>query len=420
MNNKKIIRSWALYDWANSVYSLVISTTVFPIYFASVSPEKLNILGQWKSASVYTFIISLSFIVISLLSPILSAMADISGQKKKFMTFFFVLGALSTSCMFFFTKEHIWFGLILSFMASIGFSGSLVFYNSYLPEIAPKEDQDKVSAKGFAMGYLGGAILQILILVLIEKFELFGLSDKGIATRIGFLIVGLWWLIFGFKSISGLPKDEKKTVPKNSNIIKDSFLKIKAVSKSTRNFPKLRPFLWAFFMFSTGVQTIILVASLYGKDVLGLETGDLILTILLIQFVAFGGSHLFAYFSKKFGNISALLISTSTWFLICIGAFFVTSRIQFFVFGALVGLVLGGIQSIARSTYSKFLPKEEEHTTYFSFYDFLEKWSIVVGTLLFSIITEFIEMKYTSLMLALFFVISIIILAPLNSKKNRL
>lgn len=417
--DRKAIRAWTLYDWANSVYALVISTAVFPIYYSINSPEVIYLFGsEIKNTALYTGVISLSFVLISLLSPILSAIADLGGRKLNFMRFFSMLGSFACMGLFFFTKENFEVGLILAFFASIGFSGSLVFYNAFLPEIAPKRLQDRISAKGFSMGYLGGAILMIIILAFAMNYEAFGITE-GLAYRIGFLMVGLWWFGFSLLSFKNLPSNsDKKTLPKR--IIASSYNELGLVWKEFKGDKDLKTFLQAFFMFSTGVQTIILIASLFGSKVLGLESSKLIITILLIQFIAMPGSHLFARLSEKKGNPQALIVATSIWMCICFGAYFITSDVQFYAFGGVVGLVLGGIQSIARSTYSKMLPETEDHATYFSFYDILEKWSVVIGTGLVAIIDQAVGLRFSSILLASFFMVATFLLMKLikNTKKQ--
>ncbi len=417
--NRKAIRAWTLYDWANSVYALVISTAVFPIYYSANSPEEIAVFGYYfNNSALYTGVISLSFVLISLLSPILSAIADLGGGKLNFMRFFSLLGSFACMGLFFFTKENYELGLLLAFFASIGFSGSLVFYNAFLPEIAPKRLQDRISAKGFSMGYLGGAILLIIILGMGIKPEMFGIQDSVFAYRLGFLLVGLWWFGFSLRSFQNLPSDnKKKKLPKH--IIASSYKELGLVWKEFKKDKKLVTFLQAFFMFSTGVQTIILIASLFGSKVLGLEDQKLIITILLIQFIAMPGSHLFARLSEKKGNPQALIIATSIWMCICIGAYFITSDIQFYAFGAIVGLVLGGIQSIARSTYSKMLPETEDHATYFSFYDILEKWSVVIGTGLVAIIDQAVGLRFSSILLASFFMVATFLLMKLIKQTKK-
>ncbi len=417
-NNQKVIKAWTFYDWANSVYSLVISTAIFPIYFSAVADKEYMVFGSnLKSTAVFTGVISISFIIIALISPILSSVADVSGNKKSFMKFFCTLGSLACMSMYFYDADHQILGLVLSVIASIGFWGSLVFYNAYLPEIAPLEDQDKISAKGFSKGYLGSSILLIICLAMIIFHQEIGISSNGEATRISFVLVGLWWLGFSQYTFKHLPSNiYKKKVPKN--FLKKGYQELGIVWSKVQKLPRLKIFLASFFFFSVGVQTIILVASLFGSEVLNMGQNELITTILMIQFVGIAGAHLFANISKKRGNYIALMIAISIWMIVCIGTYFVQNSYQFYAFGGLVGLVLGGIQSLARSTYSKILPKTEDHTTFFSFFDVTEKVALIIGTLTFSVVNQMVGMRASALALALFFIISLGLMYRLYTREK--
>mgnify|MGYP000195971657 CR=1 FL=1 len=418
-NNKKVIKAWTFYDWANSVYSLVISTAIFPLYFNLVADKEYIIFGTaLKNTAVFTGVISISFVIIALLSPILSSIADVSGNKKSFMKFFCTIGSLACMSLYFYDAEHQVFGLVMSVIASIGFWGSIVFYNAYLPEIAPIEDQDKISAQGFSKGYLGSSILLILCLVLIMKYEVFGFANELKAMQISFILVGLWWLGFSQYTFKNLPTNiYKKKMPKN--FIKKGYQELGIVWSKVQSIPRLKIFLSSFFFFSVGVQTIILVASLFGAEVLGMGSAELIPTILMIQFVGIAGAYLFANISKKRGNFIALMIAISIWMMVCIGTYFIQNTLQFYAFGGLVGLVLGGIQSLARSTYSKILPITEDHTTFFSFFDVTEKVALIVGTLTFSVINQMIGMRASALALAIFFIIGLVLMYRLYRHEKR-
>ncbi len=419
LNDKKVIKAWTFYDWANSVYSLVISTAIFPLYFNLVADKEYIIFGSaLKSTVVFTGVISISFVIIALLSPILSSIADISGNKKSFMKFFCTFGSIACMLLYFYDAEHQILGLALSVAASIGFWGSLVFYNAYLPEIAPLEDQDKISAQGFSKGYLGSSILLIICLAMIMKYDVFGFENELEAMRISFILVGLWWLGFSQYTFKNLPENiYKKKAPKN--FINKGYKELAVVWTKVQSLPRLKTFLASFFFLSVGVQTIILVASLFGAEVLNMGSAELIPTILMIQFVGIAGAHLFANISKKRGNFMALMIAICIWMLVCIGTYFVQNSYQFYAFGALVGLVLGGIQSLARSTYSKILPQTEDHTTFFSFFDVTEKVALIIGTLTFSVVNQMIGMRASALALALFFVVSLIFMYRLYTREKK-
>ncbi|WP_299708723.1 MFS transporter [uncultured Tenacibaculum sp.] len=426
--DSKVINGWAFYDWANSVYSLVISTAIFPMYYDAITENNfVSFLGiEWEHPnSLYTYALSLSFLIVAIISPILSGIADYRGNKKSFMKFFCLLGSLSVMSLFFFEGlSTTWVGIVASILASIGFWGSIVFYNAYLPEIAHPEDHDRVSAKGFINGYIGSIILLIICLVLILFPDTFGL-DGGLASRLSFVIVGVWWLGFAQITFKRLPKDRK--VPKDQ--LEDGYLwkgfqELKKVLKEVKkDHPTLKRFLITFFLLSVGVQTIILTATLFGTAELKLAKENLIGTILIIQVLAIFGAYIFSRISEKYGNVLALKITIIAWMFVCFGAFMLHKDLDnilvyFYMLGGVLGLVLGAIQSLARSTYSKLLPETEDHATYFSFFDVTEKIAIVTGTFVYGLLNAITNsMQWSVLSLAIFFLASIIVLSGLKKTK---
>ena len=427
--DSKLINAWAFYDWANSVYSLVISSAVFPIYYASLTTSegfanaegKIAFLGTlWTPTTLYNYALAFSFLVVAFISPMLSGIADYAGNKKNFLKGFCLLGSLSVMSLFFFTdKDTLWVGIVFTILASIGFWGSIVFYNAYLPEVAYPEQQDNVSAKGFMLGYLGSIILLILCLVLIET-KVFGFYDKQLGSQLSFVLVGIWWLGFSQITYAKLPKETKSTLPKDNYFVK-GFKEIKKVSIELFAYRELKIFLISFFLLSIGVQTIILMAGIFGT-ILGLETLNLIATILLVQFVGILGAYLFSRLSNKIGNIKTIKITIVIWALVCFIGFNLTKDtpnidIYFYTLGALIGLVMGAIQSLARSTYSKLLPKTEDTASYFSFFDVTEKIALVVGMVTFGILNSVFTIQSSVLALALFFLASFIVLSTMNKTK---
>lgn len=432
--NKKLVNAWATYDLANSVYNLVITATIFPIYYKAVTTDKdaagvvinetVNFLGRnFKNTALYEYAISFAYLLVALFSPILSGIADYGGSKKKFMKFFCYLGAVSCGLMYFFDKDTVELGILLAILACIGFSASMVFYNAYLPEIAPPELQDKVSAKGFAMGYWGSSILLIFNLMMVQKPEWFGISSAGEATRIAFLTVGIWWIGFAQIPFYYLPNGARKE-GKRATIAK-GYHELILVWKELKHNIQLIRFLPAFFIYSMGVQTVMLVATLFASTEIkdeagkGMDTGKLISVILIIQFVAMGGAYLFSFVSRKRGNLFTLKIATIIWVFICLFTYlFVYTPAHFYIVAAFVGLVMGGIQALSRSTYSKFLPPTQDHTSYFSFYDVCEKLSIVLGMAFFGVITEISSTMRTPIMaLVVFFIVGFLLLLRIPKTK---
>lgn len=423
--SKKVINGWAMYDWANSVYNLVITTTFFPIYFTAVVPERVDLLGRnFVNSALYNYSLAAGYLVSALLYPILTSIADTRGNKKSFMRFFCYLGALACSALFFFKSGNTGFGVTMSALAAIGWSGSLVFYNSYLPEIAAEKDRDRISARGFSFGYIGSVICQLVGFVLILM-----LTDDGLASRITFLIVGLWWFGFAQITFARLPDSSPSVDRHEKNVFTEGFREMKKVYGQVAKMPVLKRFLRAFFFYSMGVQTVMLAATLFGSKLLGLSATILIMTAVTIQLVAIFGAWGMARLSMRFGNLKVLMSVVILWIIICVAAYYTAElkeqggdpEYHFYALAIGVGLVMGGIQALSRSTYSKLMPETKDTASFFSYYDFTEKMAIVVGMLSFGYIEEVTgSMKNSVLSLIVFFAIGLIWLYSAFYKQNRL
>ena len=426
--DKKLIRRWAFYDWANSVYSLVISTAVFPIYYETVTETDsglVNFLGfEVNNTSLYTYALSASFLIVAVISPLLSGIADYVGNKKTYMKFFCYFGSLSVMSLFFFEGvETLWVGILFSVLASIGFWGSLVFYNAYLPEVAYSDQQDNASALGFIYGYIGSVILLIFNLSMVMQPEWYGISDPSMAPRISFLTVGIWWMGFAQVTFRRLPYNLHNRKPDKDYIFK-GYQELKKVVNELKDRPVMLNFLTSFFLYSVGVQSIILLATIYGKTEIGLPTSSLILTIIVIQLVGVLGAYLFSRLSKRIGNLNALKITIFIWTAASLSAYYLDKddpnvQLKFYVISGFIGLVLGAIQTLSRSTYSKLLPEDTlDPTTYFSFFDVTEKVAIVWGTFIFGVAIALTDsMRLSILLLCLFFVVSFIVLSMMKKTK---
>ena len=424
-STKKVQNAWAMYDWANSVYSLVITSTIFPVYYNSVTKgiDGLGLIDffgfEIVNTVLYSYSISFSFLMIALVSPLLSGIADASGKKLQFMKFFAYLGSLACVGLFFFDGSNLEFGIICSVLASIGYAGSIVFYNAYLPEISTQSEYDQLSAKGFALGYIGSVILLVFNLLMISFPEWFGLSDESFAPRFSFLITGIWWAGFSQIPFRILPKNSFNKQIKREFLIK-GYQEIRSVFNEVKKIKVMSRFLAAFFFYSMGVQTVMYLAATFGDKELGLPGDQLIVTILIIQIVAIAGSFLFAFISKKFGNKISLVIMVFIWVGICGAAYYVYNVYEFFALAFVVGLVMGGIQAISRSTYTKLIPKDStDHASYFSFYDVTEKIAIVLGTFSYGIIEQLTgNMRNSSLSLGIFFLIGLVFLVFVKIPKR--
>ena len=398
--SKKLINAWAFYDWANSVYSLVISSAIFPIYYGLIFSE-INFISffgyQIKNTAVISFITAFAFVIVALMSPILSGIADYIGNKKRFMKIFVYTGSISCVGLYWFELQTIYLGLLFYFFALIGLWASLVFYNSYLPDIAYPDQQDLASARGFSYGYIGSVILLLINLIIIMNPNSFGIEGSGseasmTAMKYSFISVGIWWALFSQYSFYFLPKSNRE-VKVTKDIFWNGYKELKLVFKELKNQTKLKRFLPAFFLYSMALQTVMLVAAYFGEEEISWgsskeKTLGLIISILLIQVVAIFGAILTARASKYFGNIPVLIFINFIWVGLCFVAYFTKTPIQFYSVAGFVGLVMGGLQSLSRSTYSKLLPKTFDTTSFFSFYDVTEKIGIVIGMICFGLVDQ--------------------------------
>ena len=416
-NIPRIVNAWCSYDWANSVYNLTITATIFPIYFSASTrsafgdSNQISFFGiQIENSVLYSYAISFSFLVIVFLSPVLSGIADYSGKKKRFMRAFTYIGSLACFGLFFFTGENVEWGIFCSVVASIGYAGALVFYNAFLPEIATADKMDTYSARGYAMGYIGSVILLIINLVIISNYEALGITE-GLATRYSFLQVAIWW--FGFAHIALYFLHDRPTGHAfNKTVITRGFNELKSVINKLKNQVNTLRFLISFFFYSMGVQTVMLLAPLFGEKEIKMDGTKLIAVVLILQIVAIIGAYSFAAISKKFGNKTGIAIAVVIWMLICIGGYFLQEETQFYMLAVALGFVMGGIQSLSRSTYSKLIPENSVDTaSYFSFYDISEKIAIVLGTFSYGFIEQITgSMRNSMLAMITFFIVGLIVI----------
>lgn len=415
--SKKLLNAWAFYDWANSVYTLTIASSIFPIFYAALfvsDKELVNVFGlELKQTVVITAVTAFTFLVVAIISPILSGIADYIGNKKVFMKLFCYLGGIGCIGLYWFSLEHLYLSLLFYFMGLIGYWGSLVFYNSYLPDIAYEEQQDRISAKGFSLGYIGSVILLLINLAMVMTQE--SGEDKIMMMRYSFVMVGLWWILFSQYTFYVLPKGVSNNQKVTKEVLFNGFKELQQVWKQLILNLRLKRYLYAFFVFSMAVQTIMLIAVYFGEKEISWANDDektqgLIISILVIQLVAILGAVLTSMASAKFGNIKTLISINFIWMSLCFYAYFMVTPFQFYIAATCVGFVMGGVQSLARSTYSKLLPETEDTTSYFSFFDVSEKIGIVIGMGIFAIVDQYSSMRNAILFLFLFFLFGIILL----------
>lgn len=413
--DKRVVRGWVMYDWANSVYQLTIASAIFPIYYNTVTRTGDNFTVSFFGAPIintvlYSWAIAAAYLLVAIGSPLFSSMADYTGRRKAFMRAFTIIGATACGALFFFDKNHIELGVIAFALGTIGYGGSIVFYNSFLPVIAEPENQDRISARGYAMGYLGGVVLLLFNLLMIMKPALFGIAaDSSLPARISFVTVFIWWIAFSQITFSRLPKYTFRKRMKRESVLTNGYKELRVVFNQIKKSYKLSMYLTGFFFLMMGVLTTMFMAATYGEKEMGLKEDVLIPTILVIQLVGMLGAWMFARISEKLGNLRALMITIVTWAIICIGAYFISNTFQFIIVAFFIGIVMGGSQSLARSTYSKMLPAETtDHTSFFSFYDVMEKLATVAGTFSFGVMEALTgSMRYSVLAITVFFILSL-------------
>ena len=433
--NKKLINAWAFYDWANSVYPLVISSTIFPIYYSAISEEILYIdfLGyQFKNTALISFVTAMAFLVVALKTPLLSGIADYIGNKKRFMKIFVYTGSISCMGLYFFELHNLYMGLFFYFFALIGFWASLVFYNSYLPDIAHPNQQDFASARGYSMGYIGSVLLLIFNLSMVIKPDWYGITGSPAeasmkAMKYSFVTVGFWWALFSQYSFYYLPTG--KSLGKiDKRVILNGFFELKGVWKKLKDYPNLKKFLPAFFVYSTAIQTVVLIATYFGEEEINWpsakeKTIGLIVSILIIQIIAIFGAYFTASAAKRYGNITTLIAVNCIWATLCVFAFFIRTPYEFYFAAGGVGLVMGGIQSLSRSTYSKLIPQTNKTTSFFSFYDVTQKVGIIIGMMIFGTIDQITgSMRNSVLFFLILFILGALLLTRIPNRffKNRL
>jgi UMF1 family MFS transporter len=440
-DNKQIIRSWTFYDWANSVFPLVITSAIFPNFYDFVTTHDANgnftgksiqLLGiAFENQNIYSFVYAFALFIVVMLTPILSGIADYLGNKKMFLQFFCYLGSISCMGLYFFNRDHLMLSFIPFITATIGFWGSLVYYNSYLPQIASPENQDKVSARGFALGYFGSSLLLIICLIGIMVFKYDPITHQGFfKVKYSFLLVGIWWIAFAQYTFNYLPKkSHDHKITNKEGLFSKGFKELSNVYAQIKLMPQLKRFLTSYFFYNMGVQTIMVVAVLFARNEIDwgndpvvaekTKTSALIVSILIIQFVGIAGSFLFSWMSRQIGNVKTLIVTILIWIFICVFTYGVVhTPFEFYIVAFLVGLVMGGVQALSRSTYSKYLPETEDHTSFFSFYDVIEKLGMILGTISFGMISQLTGgMRNSILSLIVFFIIGLIVMFPLTRKK---
>jgi MFS transporter, UMF1 family len=424
-NDPRTIRAWAMYDWANSAYALVISSAIFPAYYNTITRKgensRITLAGfDIENTALYSVALGLSFGLVAILSPLLSSISDYMGNQLAFMRFFCTLGALACMGLFFFTgPDTLWIGILGLMLSTIGYAGSIVYYNAYLPAIADEASQDKVSARGYAYGYLGATTLLIINLVFILNEKSLGITDPTLLPRLAFVSVGLWWIGFAQITFRHLPKGINQRKPEG-RLLLHGYEELIKTWRQVRANPLMKRFLAGFFFYAMGVQTVMFMAASFGEKEIGLSLTALIATVFSLEYIAIGGAYLFAALSERWGNIRALILAVVMWIGICIGAYHITDATSFFICAFFIGIVMGGIQSLSRSTYAKLIPENGHNAGFFSFFDVSEKVAIMLGLLMFGTLDQLTgSMRNSIVALGIWFVVGLLFLGSVRKYQRQ-
>ncbi|WP_124726353.1 MFS transporter [Staphylospora marina] len=413
--NKKVIRSWVLYDWANSSFATIIMAAVMPIFFSSVAAVNLD---PTTATAYWGYVQSISLVVIVLIAPVLGAIADQSGSRRKFLQFFTWMGAGASLLMATIGEgEWIWASVLMLF-GSIGFSAGNIFYDAYLTDICPEEKRDSVSSAGYAWGYIGGGLLLALCLGLIQFHDKLGLSAL-MATQISFLSVGVWWLLFSIPIFRNVPDPKMPDRQKSfSEYAVSGFSDVAKTIRRLHKYPELLKFLIAFWFFSDGINTIIKMATIYGTEI-GIAQTDLIAALLITQFVGIPFTFLFGRIAEKTGSKPALISTLIIYLIIVILGYFMTNALHFYLLAVMVGFVQGGSQALSRSIFSRLVPPERNNE-FFGFYGLSGKFASIFGPAVFGLVGQLTGSSRAGIAsLALFFVVGIILLLNVDLEKGK-
>lgn len=427
--DRRVIRAWTMYDWANSSYSLTITSAVFPMFYVAITQAfgEENFLERYgvPSASLYSYALSAGFLLVALVVPLLSGIADHRGNKLNYLKLFCYVGAASCAGLFFFSVEHVWISMACIVLACAGFSGSLVFYDAYLPEIAEKKDHDRISARGYTMGYIGSVILLVLNLLMVMKPGWFFIPEEdGLPARLTFITVALWWAGWAQWPFRVLPH-RTGSGPERKHVIWSGYQELRKVWLQLMGMRRLRRYLMAFFVFNMGIQTVMYLAVNFAKQEITQPDGtpiaddSLIISVLIIQLVAALGAALFVQVSKRLGNVRALLIGCVVWVGVCLMAWSIHLTHEFYILAAIVGSVMGGCQSLSRSTYAKFLPPTTDTSSFFSFYDVSYYLGTVLGTFAYGLVYQLTgDLRDTIIAIGSFFVLGVILLLRVPKEED--
>ncbi|SES98033.1 MFS transporter, UMF1 family [Salinibacillus kushneri] len=411
---KKAIKSWMLYDWANSAFATTMMAAVLPVFYSDYYASNLT---DQMATSYWGYTQSIAVFIVAVLSPVLGAISDYSQAKKKFLRFFAYMGIIASILFAFVGEGQYLFASILMVIGSVGFSGGNVFYDAFLPEIADKGEMDKVSTSGFAFGYIGGGVLLFINILMILQYEMFGFPNVATATKTALASVGIWWFLFSLPLFKNVKEEKRSKQKKDQSYLVIGFQRVGTTFRSLRNFKQLFLFLIAFWLFNDGISTIIRMATVYGREI-GIASNDLIVALLITQFVGIPCTFLFGWLAGKIHPKKALTLALLVYVAIVILGYFMSSALHFYLLAVCVGFVQGGSQALSRSIFGRMVPRQKE-AEFYGFYGISSKFAAIVGPFVFGLVGQITgSSRLGILALLTFFIVGIILLQMVNIEKG--
>jgi UMF1 family MFS transporter len=410
------LRAWAMYDWANSAYQTTVIAAVFPIYYirvAAAGVEEADALARlaWASA--------IAICIVALVAPLLGAIADYAAVKKRLLGVFMGIGVASCFAMFWITEGEWMFALAVFIIGNVGVAGSIVFYESLLPHLVGTDDLDRVSSAGYAIGYLGGGVLLAINLLLIQRPGLFGLADAGIATRVAFVSVGVWWLAFSLPLFLRVPEPRAlATATPEPVSFSRGLARLVQTFRELRKYRQALIFLAAFLVYNDGIQTMIRMATSYGQTI-GLDSGAMITALLLTQFIGVPAAFAFGALASRIGPKRGIFIGLAVYAGITVLGYYMTTSAHFYALAVLVGLVQGGTQALSRSLFASMIPRHKS-SEFFAIFSVFERYAGVLGPVIFgAVVASTGSGRSAILAILIFFIVGAALLVPVDIEAGR-
>jgi UMF1 family MFS transporter len=412
----QIVNAWCMYDWANSAFATTIMAAMFPPFYRSMVTAAG--LGEADATAYWAYTTSIALLLIAILAPVLGAISDHTGGKKRYVAFFAILGILGTGLFVFLGDDTYILGSTLFIIGNVGFAGANVFYESLLPHIAKKDDIDQISTRGYALGYVGGGILLVINVLWYMKPEWFFMPGVGFALRVSFFSVAVWWALFSIPLFRRVPEPPVvRTRQESANILEAGFGRLTHTFRQITRYRQLLLFLVAFWLYNDGIGTIIKMATAYGDEI-GIGLTDMTIALIVTQFIGIPFSFGFGWLARRLGTKRSILLALGVYTLISIAGYFMQTATHFYILAFMVGMVQGGSQALSRSLYGAMVPKSQS-AEFFGFFSTSSKFAGIAGPLLFGVVSQMVGGSRLSIVsLIVFFTVGGFLLSRVDEQEG--